>query len=94
MDQQIKKEIADILAQRIGHFDCPMCHRGTFVLIDGYITTILQSKPDTMVIGGGNTIVSVAVVCNNCGYTSLHNLIALGIFHSDKNIDGKTSNTN
>lgn len=88
MDIQEKTKIADILAQRMGHFECPMCHMGSFVLIDGYISTILQSKPDTMIIGGGPSIVSVAIVCNNCGFTSLHNLMALGI------IDNNNQNPN
>lgn len=79
MTQEDKSKIASILEQKISPITCPMCHKQNFSLVDGYIVTPIQQEPATLVIGGGRSIVSVAIICVNCGYTSYHNLKALGI---------------
>ena len=79
MTQAERNKIASILEYKINPIVCPMCHKQNFSLVDGYIVTPIQNEPDTLVIGGNRSIVAVAIICVNCGYTSHHNIKALGI---------------
>ena len=80
MDATDKQKIAERLIERIGLLQCPMCHKYEFALINRYITTVLQEEPNVFNLrSNSNSISSVAIVCNNCGYTSMHNIVALGL---------------
>lgn len=79
MNKKVRQTIADRLVQRIGEIECPMCHKGPFTLIDRYVHIELQEDLKTYVMGAGPSLISAVIICNNCGYTSLHNLIALGV---------------
>lgn len=79
MDEITKAQITQRLNERIGHIECPICHRNTFSLIDGYFISSLQDNPESLIIGGDKGLTSVAIVCINCGFTSFHNVRALEI---------------
>lgn len=78
-----KKQIAQVLSERLGQFQCPMCHKGPFSILDGYVSVTLQSNLKSYALGGPS-IPSVGVVCTHCGYISLHALGALGLLETPK----------
>lgn len=80
-----KKEIVQALASRVDKMECPICHQGSFTLIDGYITDSVQNEFSNQVIGSKTTLPSVALVCNNCGFISQHSLGILGLLSSIEN---------
>lgn len=78
MNNNVKRLIAQRLTERIGKFECPICHKGPFTILDGYIMTAIQDKPSQLVIGGDKRTVSVSLVCTHCGFTTLQNLAVIG----------------
>lgn len=76
-DEQ-KEKIVKALNERIGGFECPMCHKGPFTIIDGYFNIPLQSSLYSYLMGN-TTVPMVAIACSNCGYVSFHALGALGL---------------
>lgn len=73
-----KQIILKKLIERIGSYKCPICHGSSFTIVDGYLTNTLQDNLDSIQLGG-TFLPSVALVCTNCGFTSLHNAKILGI---------------
>lgn len=78
MNNEIKRLIAQRLTERIGTFECPICHRGSFTILDGFVMNSIQDEPSQMIIGGGKRTISASLVCTNCGFTSMQNLIVIG----------------
>jgi len=56
-----------------------MCSKGPFTILDGLSVLSIQDDAQTIVIGSSKQIVSAILVCNNCGFSSFHNLLALEI---------------
>lgn len=73
-----KQIILKKLAERIGVYKCPICHGSSFTIADGYLANTLQDNLNSIQLGG-TFLPSVALVCTNCGFTSLHNTKILGI---------------
>ena len=73
-----KQIILKKLAERIGVYKCPICHSSSFTIADGYLANTLQDNLNSIQLGG-TFLPSVALVCTNCGFTSLHNAKILGI---------------
>ena len=86
IDDDKKQEIARILKERIGKFECPMCHQTNFSLIDGYFHCIMQDSIGQSSLSG-MSVPSVAIICSNCGFMSQHALGALGLLNKYKNTD-------
>lgn len=85
MEINKKNEIIKCLGTKIGMIKCPMCNKGTFTLLDGYAINSLQEDQNTIIIGGNTKrFACVVIVCNNCGYTSYHNIHALQPRTSDE----------
>jgi hypothetical protein len=61
--------------------DCPMCSKGTFALVDGFVApNLFRDLPSAgQILGPKNLFPCVALVCNNCGFTSSHALSYLGL---------------
>lgn len=76
--ESAKQKIVDKLMKKIGPYKCPMCHADSFTIADGYLANTLQDNVNSIQLGGA-FLPSVALVCTNCGFTSLHNLKILGI---------------
>lgn len=76
-----KENIVKILNERLENFQCPMCHKGPFTIIDGFFNMSLQGSLTSYTLGG-TTVPMVAITCNNCGFISLHALGALGLLES------------
>ncbi len=81
IEEKKKQEIAKRLNERVQNFSCPMCHKGQFTIVDGYVLETLQNDYKNLIIGGGQLIPSVIIVCNNCGYLSQHSLGVLGLLN-------------
>lgn len=87
--EEEKKKIIEILNNKVGHFSCPICHKGHFSLVDGYSTTVLGEDYHEIYLGG-RILPYVMLVCDNCGYISHHALGSLGILEN-KTEDKKKS---
>lgn len=75
---EIKQKIADVLNQRGAMRPCARCGTDKFILMDGYISPLLQQEPAGIVIGSPN-VPMAATACLNCGNMSLHALGVLGL---------------
>lgn len=76
--KEFTQENADALRRAIGEkLTCPMCGRKNFVVVGGYIRNDLQTRLDSFVIGSGVAMSMAPVVCQHCGFVSLHDLKVL-----------------
>ena len=73
-----KQLIIEKLQDRIGYYKCPICNNHSFTIVDGYLANSLQNDFTSIQLGG-SFLPSVALVCNKCGFTSMHNAKVLGI---------------
>ena len=73
-----KQLIINKLLERISRYQCPICHNDSCTIVDGYLANTLQNDISSMQLGG-SFLPSVAIVCNKCGFTSMHNAKVLGI---------------
>ena len=80
LKEEEKKRIIEIMNHRIGHFSCPICHKGHFSLVDGYSSQGL-SEDYKNVIFASKVIPYVMLVCDNCGFVSHHALGTLGLLN-------------
>ena len=74
-----KQIIQKKLQERIPRFECPMCHKQNFMILDGYLTDTPQDDYRSITIGRGEVFPTVAIVCVNCGYVARFALGALGL---------------
>lgn len=81
-----KEEIAKILDEKLKGIKCPMCHKDSFIIADGYFNNVLQDNLDGLVLGG-STIPTISIICSNCGFVSQHALGALGLLPIKNNIN-------
>jgi len=77
--QRIKKALEDKGAT----LPCPRCGNNSFTLLGGYFNQPIQPNLQGLVLGGRSVPMAV-VVCNRCGYLSLHALGALGLLQQDE----------
>lgn len=79
LNEDNKKELIKALTEKVKSFECPMCHNRSFTIVDGYIVQSIQNDMNNIILGNGPIIPSMAIVCNNCGFMSQHNLGILGL---------------
>lgn len=72
-----KQEIVNALQEKGAVLPCPRCNNNNFTLLDGYFNQSVQVEPKNLVLGG-ESVPSVVVVCNKCGYMSQH---AIGVLN-------------
>jgi hypothetical protein len=55
---------------------CPMCRKGTFAIVDGFLTPLLSKdlRDASTLRGTKHMFPSIGLVCINCGFTSIHSL--------------------
>ena len=86
LNENEKKQLIEALMAKIkGRYVCPICHNSSFTIVDGYLTQSIQEDYHGIVLGNGPMLPSIAVVCNNCGFTSMHNLGVLGLLNENEN---------
>lgn len=78
MNEEKKKQIINVLTQRVGSFVCPICHQAKYTFIDGYTVDPIQEDYKSIQLGG-RIMPSVMLVCNNCGHVDRFSLGVLGL---------------
>jgi hypothetical protein len=80
LSQEEKNRIAERLNQRFAEHGvkCPMCGNNSFSLADGYFSNVIQDNLNGLVIGGPS-IPAIPIICNKCGFISMHALGTLGL---------------
>lgn len=73
-----KNRIIKVLVDRVGQFNCPICHKGQFSIVDGYSSHALGDDYRSVNLGG-KIIPFVMLACNNCGFISHHALGSLDL---------------
>lgn len=78
--QEEKQRIILELNKRFGSsgIKCPMCGNNHFIIADGYFNTFMQDDLRQTNLGGPS-IPSIPVICDNCGFVSMHALGILGL---------------
>ena len=71
-----RNKILEALRQKRTRQECPACGQREWVLGDHYTPLALHDMSAAIVVGGPQ-IPTVAVVCKNCGYVSLHSTLVL-----------------
>jgi len=71
--EETKQEIIEVLKKRGVDKPCPRCGELAFGILDGYLANPVLSTPGESRLGG-EILPWVAVVCETCGFTSLHAL--------------------
>lgn len=89
LSSEDKKKIAQILDSKISNISCPMCQNKQFIIVDGYFINNMQTDFSSITIGGNPSIPTIAIICNQCGFTSQHSLGVLGLL---PNTDKKQNN--
>lgn len=77
LSEEVKNQIRSALEQRGALNPCPRCGNRGFVLADGILASPIQENLEEFVLG--SSIPSAVVICNHCGYMSLHALGVLGL---------------
>ena len=58
---------------------CPFCgKRAGYTLADGFVFLSTRRQPDA-VVGAGQSLPSIALICRKCGQTTLLNAVVLGL---------------
>jgi hypothetical protein len=73
-----REKIKAVLGGKLIH-NCPLCGHKEFTLAEYLVQVQLQLDATRLTIGGGPSLPCVATVCENCGYTMLHNVMVLGL---------------
>jgi len=78
-----KQKIIDKLIEKGVKTICPMCGKNHFLIADGYFNHPMQPNFQGGLVLGGPSIPTIAIVCENCGYTSQHALGVLGLLNTN-----------
>jgi hypothetical protein len=74
-----KDQIFKILEEKGANLPCSSCGNNNFILLDGYIYPIVKQDLNQKIESKFETIISIATVCNKCGYIRQHSIGALGL---------------
>lgn len=78
LTQEQKNTIITRLNERLANHPCPRCGNNQFALVDGLQNDTLQDDIKNIKIGG-QSIPTIIVACNRCGFLSYHSLGVLGL---------------
>ena len=73
-----KEEIKKKLVAKAPNLTCPMCSNKSFSMAEGYFMNTMQSDLSSIALGG-QSIPTIGIICNNCGFVSQHALGTLGL---------------
>lgn len=80
LSEDKKHELIKTLSERLGQFECPMCHQRQFTVIDGYFVPSLLSEYSSPALSTSG-IPMAGIVCIHCGFVSFHALGAIGLLN-------------
>lgn len=88
--QEEKQKIITELYKRIDSngVKCPMCGNKHFIIGDGYFNSFVQDDFKSLNLGGPS-IPSIPIICNKCGFISMHALGILGLLPKNDNVKGE-----
>lgn len=80
ISQEEKQKIVQELNKKFSSsgVKCPMCGNTHFIIAGGYFNTFLQDNLKDFSMGGPS-IPSIPIICNKCGFISMHALGFLGL---------------
>ena len=80
ISQEEKNKIAEKLNKRFADhgLKCPMCGNTSFTLADGYFSNVIQDNLRRQILGGPS-IPAIPIICDKCGFISMHALGTLGL---------------
>lgn len=86
ISQEEKQRIIQKLNAKLGlsGAKCPMCGNTHFIIADGYFNTFIQDDLNSINMGGPS-IPSISIICDKCGFMSLHALGVLGLLPESNN---------
>ncbi len=84
MTKEERLRILKVLDERKISSLCPFCKNGTMMLVDGYVGHFLNDDYSKQLLSG-RFMPSILLVCNHCGFQSMHALGALGLLNNDSN---------
>lgn len=84
LNEDQKQVIYKTLKAKIDKFECPMCKKGNFTIVDSYTFSLLTDDYKNLKIGQGKALPSVPIVCTNCGFISHHALGVLGLLDNNE----------
>ena len=76
-----KENIVKILMSRLKEYECPMCHNHDFTILDQYGIENLRFFSEKGISQNVIGIPFIIVICKNCGFSSNHNMFALGLMN-------------
>jgi hypothetical protein len=77
-DSATRRRIRTAISERAPQAHCPVCQSTTLSLADGFVTLGLERVPASIAFSQTG-LPSIALICNQCGYTLLFNAMALGL---------------
>lgn len=86
INSEEKEKIVVVLNERFNSQEvkCPMCGNNHFIIGDGYFNTFIQDDIKAVNLNGPS-IPSIPIICNKCGFISLHALGILGLLPKKDN---------
>lgn len=74
MKKEKLKQIVDRLNASVpGGFECPICHKRSFRVVNGFFQSIVQDDPLALSLDG-HSVPSIQIICQNCGFMSNHSI--------------------
>ncbi len=67
---------------------CPMCGNNHFIIGDGYFNSYIYDDFKTINLGGPS-IPSIPIICNRCGFISMHALGVLELLPKEEDKENK-----
>lgn len=77
--KELKGQIVEALQAKAPNIICPVCKNSKFTLVDAYLVELLQDDFTSLTLGGGPSIPTVGILCNNCGYLMKFSIGVLGL---------------
>lgn len=82
IEKEKKKLILETIQNKTPNLRCPMCNHNQFSIMDGYFKDFPQANLNEVVYDNKQSIPSIIIICNYCGFMSHHSLGALGLLDS------------
>jgi predicted nucleic-acid-binding Zn-ribbon protein len=70
---ETQEKIISLVAKKGANLPCPRCGKNRFSPLNGYFSLPVAANPEMTQISGFSISI-VAMVCENCGYLSFHDL--------------------
>lgn len=90
IDNKVIEVAAEKLREKIKSFQCPLCHKGPFTILKGINPVSLQTDLNVFDVTSSSAPCFV-IMCQNCGYMSLHNALVIGFTKAELGLENKAN---